>query len=446
MPNTPISAIIINPDRQRKELTGIEELARSLSQSGLINPIVVTESLELIAGERRLTAAKSIGWSHIPTTIFENLSEAERHLIELEENVQREALPWKDHTRAICQYHSLRKSQDPEWSLDATGDNLGMSKQMVSKYLMVNKALEDGDELVVKADKFSVAFGIVERKRQRQSADASNVIDQMADSFLPSDTTGMAEDGGAGGTGSPSPDHIGEGGDTLPSHTVPPVSVKDNMQFIHGEFGAHDFPDIKFNFLHCDFPYGVQANKHDQGAADKFGGYDDDPRVYWNLIDHLGGFTNSHVAESAHLMFWYSLDFHDQTVDALREMGWSVNPFPLIWHKTDNRGILPDPKRGPRRNYETALLCSRGDRFIVQAVSNIFGSATTKTIHMSEKHPDMLDHFFRMFVDDTTVMLDPTMGSGNAVACAAKAGAKIAVGLEREETFYEAAKGKHHGS
>ena len=56
---------------------------------------------------------------------------------------------------------------------------------------------------------------------------------------------------------------------------------------------------------------------------------------------------------------------------------------------------------------------------------------------MSEKSLAMLSHFFRMLVDDSTRMIDPTCGSGNAVKAAANAGASFVLGLERDPTFYE---------
>ena len=60
----------------------------------------------------------------------------------------------------------------------------------------------------------------------------------------------------------------------------------------------------------------------------------------------------------------------------------------------------------------------------------------TKTVHMSEKPLHMLAHFFRMFVDESTVMLDPTCGSANAVIQAELMGAKTVLGIERDEIFH----------
>lgn len=52
----------------------------------------------------------------------------------------------------------------------------------------------------------------------------------------------------------------------------------------------------------------------------------------------------------------------------------------------------------------------------------------------------MLTHFLRMVVDDTTRMLDPTAGSGNAVRIASELGAAYALGLELNPEFAEVAR------
>lgn len=49
----------------------------------------------------------------------------------------------------------------------------------------------------------------------------------------------------------------------------------------------------------------------------------------------------------------------------------------------------------------------------------------------------MLQHFFRMFVDESTVMLDPTMGSGNAILAAEESSPKFVLGLEALEEIYQ---------
>jgi len=62
-----------------------------------------------------------------------------------------------------------------------------------------------------------------------------------------------------------------------------------------------------------------------------------------------------------------------------------------------------------------------------------------KTIHMSEKLIPMLKHFFRMFVDENTRLIDPTCGSGTAVRIAEEMGAHSVLGLEIDPKFCQLA-------
>lgn len=177
------------------------------------------------------------------------------------------------------------------------------------------------------------------------------------------------------------------------------------------------------------------------------GGYDDRPEVYFELLDALDLSMENVVADTAHLMFWFSMDYYNFTFERLHAMGWNVNPFPLVWHKSDNTGILPDAKRGPRRTYETAFLAYRGEAFVSEVVANSF-SAPAKAedhIHMSQKPRVMLHHYFRMFVDEHTSMLDPTCGSGNSVVVAKDRGAKNVLGIEINEDFSNRAKENFNG-
>ena len=84
----PISSIKVKK-RVRKDLGNLEELKASLRTYGLLNPITINGRYELIAGERRLTAAKELGWTNIHANIVDNLTEIEQLEMEIEENNQR---------------------------------------------------------------------------------------------------------------------------------------------------------------------------------------------------------------------------------------------------------------------------------------------------------------------------------------------------------------------
>lgn len=74
----------------------LEELAKSIKENGIIQPIIVTKSddqegYELVAGERRLEASKLAGFDEIPV-IVRSIGPKEKLLFAIIENVQREDL------------------------------------------------------------------------------------------------------------------------------------------------------------------------------------------------------------------------------------------------------------------------------------------------------------------------------------------------------------------
>ena len=75
--------------RVRQNLGDMDALKESLRMYGLLNPITLNENNELIAGERRLQAAKALGWTNINAVILSNITPAEQLELELEENNQR---------------------------------------------------------------------------------------------------------------------------------------------------------------------------------------------------------------------------------------------------------------------------------------------------------------------------------------------------------------------
>jgi ParB family chromosome partitioning protein len=92
----PVSAIEPNPYQPRRSFDeeGLEELAASIKEKGVLQPITVRgkgETFELVAGERRWRAAQVAGLSEIPAVVRE-LSDQEVMEIALIENLQREDL------------------------------------------------------------------------------------------------------------------------------------------------------------------------------------------------------------------------------------------------------------------------------------------------------------------------------------------------------------------
>jgi len=400
-----IAAVIIPPDRQRKELKPekVKELSQSIAERGLINPITLEKDGRLLAGLNRLEACRLLGWTHIDATFFEELDDFEREAIELEENTKRSDLTWQETVDATERLHRLMSAKNPDWTAKQTAEKIGMDPSVVAKRLLVANEMK-ANPRIANAQQFSVARGLAQRAdERRKAAEIEEII----------------------------------GGPVTEAAAVDASIV--NTEF---ETWAENYHGPRFNFLHCDFPYGVNLDKSAQMNAEAKGIYADSPDVYWNLLEVLAKHWGRIMQESCHVIFWFSMDYYEETRLFLQDrLGLVVNPKPLSWVKSDGAGILPDPSRGPRQVTETAFFAYGGDRKIISAVANgvALPTARTNKLHISEKPVAMLHHFFRMVVDENTVLLDPTCGSGSALRTAESLGARYVLGLERDPSHAEVA-------
>ena len=104
----PVAAIVPNQYQPRKvfDQTEIQELAQTISEHGLLQPIVVREfrpgEYEIIAGERRFRAVKLLQWEKIPA-IVEKMTDAESASLALIENLQRAQLSPVEEAQAYKQ-------------------------------------------------------------------------------------------------------------------------------------------------------------------------------------------------------------------------------------------------------------------------------------------------------------------------------------------------------
>lgn len=97
-PEREVSMALIRPNpfqpRSGFEDAGIEELAASIRENGLLQPLVVrptSSGWELVAGERRWRAARRLGWESVPVVV-RDLDDEQMLVLALVENLQREDL------------------------------------------------------------------------------------------------------------------------------------------------------------------------------------------------------------------------------------------------------------------------------------------------------------------------------------------------------------------
>lgn len=131
----------IQPNSQQPRRTlsedRLDELAASIAESGVMQPVVVREmksgGYELVAGERRWRAAKRAGLETVPAIVKE-VSEDELGTLALVENVQREDLNPIDRAyamRALSEKHGLTHQE--------LASRLGLSRPAVSNSIRLTE-------------------------------------------------------------------------------------------------------------------------------------------------------------------------------------------------------------------------------------------------------------------------------------------------------------------
>lgn len=458
------SITVARESRQRSSLDkDVSVLAEQMAKAGQIQPIVIHADGRLVAGERRLTAARSLGWAEIKCTVVEKLSAEQAFLIELLENIARKELSWQDTAKAILHYHKLRVEAIPEWNIKATGGDIGLSQTSISIYLRVADRLSDPE--VAGCPSLQGAFNLLRGRADRAMAAASNRGLQLAQ-VLPTalaSVKGTKEEKTAA-LGSlldevdleaVVPDADAEMFDILDAGAIAEASLKHAAE--QEVLGNRESPIItadfcewietyagpQFDVLHLDFPWGKNysgSNTRRTGKAHIAPRYKDDPDVFWTLLATFLEAQDRIAYPIAHCVCWFNMPFYQSIIESFETAGWQlVQPFPLIWTKP-YQGVASDPKRRPRHCYEPALLFSRGDRRLVKLDQDYFEGRADEKLHLNQKPVKMLRHFLSMLVDEHSAVFDPTCGSGTALAAARALGAKRVLGLELDESNAEVAR------
>ena len=132
-----VSSIKANPNQPRKifKEKELEELAESIRENGIIQPLIVAEmedgKFELVAGERRFRAAKKAGLEQVPVVV-KRATEREKMIMSIIENVQRSDLNCVEEALAYYQLMNEYKLTQEE-----VAKKLGKERSTVANYLRI---------------------------------------------------------------------------------------------------------------------------------------------------------------------------------------------------------------------------------------------------------------------------------------------------------------------
>jgi ParB family chromosome partitioning protein len=158
----PVKALIPSQSNVRHKVTGLDELVQSIKSSGIVQPLVVVPNgkegqYEVVAGNRRLAAAKEAGLDTVPVVIRLDLSESGRLELQLIENLQREDLSPIEEAESYQRLLDVTKLSQRELA-----PRIGRSQGLISKRLSLlrlpeslRKKIESGSLTLANAEEIA---------------------------------------------------------------------------------------------------------------------------------------------------------------------------------------------------------------------------------------------------------------------------------------------------
>ncbi len=462
-----IADIKIPPDRQRLEAVADQALISSIEVKGLINPIIVKRDSQgapiLVAGGRRLDAHKKLNRTTILVRWMEDLNPIAAFLVELQENIARKQLTWQEEVTSIAAYHNMRREAFQGWTYQGTCYDIGISTSWLSVIMTVAEHMDDPE--IANCSSCKAALNLLTAKADRAKAAAQSrglelgeVLALQLENKIPENaskeeiTNIFAEMPLDVEAETAEPDKLQAAVASIQNSKLAEnlLALQKKSEIItdtiiNGDFisWAKEYTGPKFDVLHVDFPYGKNysgSNTRKTGGATVAPLYDDAPEIFLTLLDALLQHQDNFTFPIAHCMFWFDMKFYSLVLEKFTAAGWTaVQPYPLIWTKSSS-GIAADTKRKPRHAYETALLFSRGDRKIVSLQLDHFDCRLDEKLHINQKPFEMLKRFLSLIVDEHTAVLDPTCGSGSALAAAMALKASRILGIELDSSNADVAR------
>jgi len=424
----PIDEITISSNRQRQDFNhdSIAELAGSISQNGLISPVVVRRRsdgvFQLVAGERRLRAltylwnfgeslrcgTQQFGENHVPAIDIGDLDDVDAFEVELEENIRRADLTWPERVQAVAQLATLRrmqaekKGEEPPTHMDLALEaypevHQNTAHENTRRDLILARNLKDPD--VLKAKSPEEAFKILKRKEEvRKNIELG---ESMARTFSSKD------------------------------HTL----LLGNCLLHMGKL--IETQHVPFDLICSDPPYGINAHEYNDSGGKVSGShlYDDSPETWKALMEASADLMFRITKPSAHAYIFCDIDRFVQLKAYMSEVGWNCFRTPLVWvNPTAVRA--PWPEHGPQRKYQLILYARKGEKKVTRLYGDVLTYGQDPNLGWAAQKPvALLQDLLRRSCNPGDTVLDPFAGSGSIFPAAHNLRIR-AMGIEQNPGAY----------
>lgn len=401
--------------RFRKDLGEIEDLIASIEETGLINPISVKREGDkylLLAGGRRLTAFIEAGWEVIDAKIYpEDLTELELRSIELDENLNRKDMDFKEEAALKEEKHKLmiqiygEKQQDGTgWSIADTAKLFGTARTTMTEDIALAAALRENPE-IAKAKNKTEAKRLMAKLKEELVKEELLRRQERRKKLTPKKLDSLIEQY-----------HIG-----------------DFFEWIV------NIPENTFSFFEIDPPYAIDLKKVKGHTALDYN--EVERKDYEDFIDRTVEACTRVSKKDSWLLMWHSFEWREMILKKLRKHKWSYYDQPVIWNK--GTGVTNQPSRRLASDYEPAILAYRGKPFLNKPgrgyVFNYQPVQADKKIHPTQRPISLIEEVIETFSSSGSTVLSPFAGSGITIVAGFNRG-RIVYGCDLTSEYHKSFK------
>jgi len=434
---------IIEGIRFRKDYGDLEELKDSLNTLGQLQSILIDGNNNLIAGGRRFRAMTELGWEHCQVLKLDETVDEERlRTMELTENIMRTDMRWQEQVLTMLAiYRAQQKkasSQFEQYTLKQAGQLFKQSFSRIAYIVRIAEALELGDEEVANCSGVTEACQILagrnermilnfkaaarEAEQKKQSIPSGEVQQKQSTDFESNESC------------------VGIQPNTLSLNEV------ETKYFILGDSIRVLMPALppeSIDHILTDIPYGISMKNLDTmtNIAQTEGEHDVEENV--DLMPLFLQQAYRVLRKHAYCIFFYDLDHHNYLQTLARDVGFSVQSWPLIWNKTS-----PCRNSAPHCNWTKSFEAIMVMRKVQPSLNRPQTSCVlTGGLSPEDKknfpHPftkpeSILLQLLGAFANPGQTILDPYAGTGSIVCAIHKFGCKP-LGMEKMPHHHETA-------
>jgi ParB family chromosome partitioning protein len=441
---------IIIEERMRKEYQNIESLGESLKTKGQITPIILNKNMKLVAGGRRITAAKLIKWIELDARILPTADTLDDLDIEFIENFQREDFSWAERAFGIAKLHEAHKSKDYKWSQRDTAALLGIGKSTVNNQLQLVAWLKELPELInsesekAALQKISALEEAIYTKELADRPEEVKEVIPTQQETQPEIPPDVKEKAKAEMQDILSRiDQLKREGitDELGNKILPSVP-----EYIVGDFflAAKDMKDGSYGdyaLIECDPPYAIDLQETKESKPSMLDSYNEiSKEAYPDWTRQLMSEFYRLLGINSRVIYWFGIEWYDMVYKTASSAGFSVSPIPGIWYKTNSSGQNKQPRVNLSNVYEPFFILRKGMPILGRfGAKNVFAYDMVpdkEKIHPTERPLDLLLDIIPTVANKTAVSqcVVPFLGSGKTLKACKQLGIK-AWGYDKSQEF-----------